>query len=308
VIVHLATEAGRRTLAHVSDRSKPLGSAIEVVQYRQIPERSSWPRGLYLFTDMERATEEETRLAVRLHGALQGHEGAVRTLNHPTDHLKRFDLLRTLYEAGVNDFNVYRASEVGEEIRYPAFLRYTDRHIGPLTPLLHTRAELDAALSGLVDAGHPIDRLLAVEYLDTSDAEGVFAKYGAFRFGPHVVAGHMFASAGWNAKRESDRRDLVGSREVEWLQSFAERDQVLAAFQVARLEYGRMDYAIKEGRVQVWEINDNPSMGTTFFKRRLFSRTRARRIMRPRRRAAFQDLLAGLDLSGAPLAFQIGLD
>ncbi|MCB8933211.1 MAG: hypothetical protein H6534_07190 [Chthonomonadaceae bacterium] len=229
-------------------------------------------------------------------------------MNHPTDHLKRFELLRTLYEAGVNDFNVYRASEVGEEMRYPAFLRYTDRHIGPLTSLLHSRAELDAALSELVEAGHPIDRLLAVEYLDTSDPEGVFAKYGAFRFGPHVVAGHMFASVGWNAKRESDRRDLVGSREVEWLQSFAERDQVLAAFQVARLEYGRMDYALKEGRVQVWEINDNPSMGTTFFKRRWFSRTRARRIMRPRRKAAFQDLLAGLDLAGAPLAFQIGLD
>lgn len=308
MIVHLATAGGRRTLTHVAYRWKPLGSAVETVLYDQIPDRGVWPRGLYLFTDMERATETDTRLAVRLHAALQTYGGCVRTLNHPTDHLKRYELLRTLFERGVNAFNVYRASELTSEVRYPAFLRYTDRHIGPLTPLMRSRDELEDALAELVAQGHPVDRLLAVEFADTSDEQGVFYKYGAFRFGPHVVAGHMFASTGWNAKREFDRRDLVGRREVEWLQDFSERDQVMAAFETAQLEYGRMDYAMKNGRIQVWEINDNPSMGATLLKRRWFTRTRARRLMRPKRRAALQDLIGQLDLAGPSLEFQIGLD
>lgn len=305
MIIHLATEAGRRTLAHVSSRTRPLGSPVQVVLYGEIPHRTTWPRGLYLFTDMERANPAETAWAVRLHEALQAHRGCVGTLNHPTDHLKRFDLLRTLHRQGVNGFDVYRADDLGPDLRFPAFLRYTDKHIGPLTDLLHNRAELEAALARLVAQGHPIGRLLAVEFLDTSDAQGVFTKYGAFRFGPHVVAGHMFASHSWNAKRESDRRRLVGGREVAWLREFPERDQVLAAFEVARLEYGRMDYAMLDGRIQVWEINDNPSMGSTFFKRRWFTRTRARAMMRPKRKAALRDLVDRLDLAGDPLQIQI---
>jgi len=279
---------------------------VQVVLYAEIEARTVWPCGLYLFTDMERANEAECEGARRLHEKLQQFPGRVLTLNHPIDHLKRFELLRKLCELGVNDFNVYRASEIDESLRYPAFLRYTDKHIGPLTGLLHSRAELEDTLAELVAKGHRIARLLAVEFTDTSDSQGVFWKFGAFRFGPHAVPGHVFASTQWNAKREFDRRDLVGGREVEWLRDFPCRDQVMAAFETAQLEYGRMDYAVKDGRIQVWEINDNPSMGATFFKRRLFSRREARRIARPKRKAAFQDLVGRLDLRAPPPEFQIG--
>jgi hypothetical protein len=49
-----------------------------------------------------------------------------------------------------------------------------------------------------------------------------------------------------------------------------ERDYVLGnphereladIFRLARVEYGRIDYAIKEGRVQTWEINLHPTIG-----------------------------------------------
>lgn len=285
-----------------------MASRVEVVLYDELEARAAWPGGLYLFTDMERANETECERATLLHQKLQQFPGRVLTLNHPTNHLKRYALLRELFEQGVNEFNVYRATEIADGIRYPVFLRYTDRHIGPLTDLLHSRPELEHALAALVAQGHPLERLLAVEFADTADSRGVFWKYGAFRVGPHVVPGHAFASTNWNAKRESDRRDLVGRTEIEWLRGFPEREQVMSAFNTAQLEYGRMDYAVKDGRIQVWEINDNPSMGTTFFKRHLFARRVARRIARPKRKAAFRDVLRGLDLNAPPLEFQIGAE
>jgi hypothetical protein len=35
----------------------------------------------------------------------------------------------------------------------------------------------------------------------------------------------------------------------------------LKIFELAHVEYGRIDYAIKDGRVQTWEINLNPTIG-----------------------------------------------
>ncbi len=32
-------------------------------------------------------------------------------------------------------------------------------------------------------------------------------------------------------------------------------------FQAARIDYGRIDYSLKDGRVQTWEINLNPTIG-----------------------------------------------
>ena len=39
------------------------------------------------------------------------------------------------------------------------------------------------------------------------------------------------------------------------------REQLARIFSVARAEYGRIDYAVRDGRVQTWEINLHPTIG-----------------------------------------------
>jgi hypothetical protein len=40
----------------------------------------------------------------------------------------------------------------------------------------------------------------------------------------------------------------------------------MAAFEAAGLQYGRIDYAMKDGQIQVWEINDNPQMTSSLVR------------------------------------------
>ena len=36
--------------------------------------------------------------------------------------------------------------------------------------------------------------------------------------------------------------------------------ELRAIFKLARIDYGRIDYGIKDGQIQVWEINTNPML------------------------------------------------
>lgn len=273
--------------------------------YDDILERTDWPCGLYLFCDMERATPAQCETAARLHAKLQDFPERAKTLNHPIDHLKRYELMRALHENGVNDFNVHRATEIGEGVRYPAFLRYTDQHDGPSSDLLHTRSELEDKLAEMIHEGHDVKRLIVVEFVDVSDANGVFLKFGALRVGSFVVPGHMFAGTNWMLKHKNNKQSLIGRMERDFMRDFPYSDQVMQAFETSKLEYGRIDYGVKGGRIQVWEINDNPTLGAKFLRLRRLRRIRARMIGRPKRREAFRQAMSSLDLDASPMEFRV---
>lgn len=303
VIVHIATHRGITSLRNVKRRGQALGAEVLAVEYGELTQRSSWPRGIYLFTDMQRATTWQRALAEQLWDRLQQEPSGYLTFNHPVHSLRRYELLRALFEAKVNDFNVYRISELPTVLRYPVFVRYEDQHIGPSTGLLHDENELEGALAQLLIDGHDDTRLIVVEFQDVSCATGIFRKYGAFRLGDRVYTGHMMASTDWSVKREINDRTLVGQEDLEFVKTNPHADQVMAAFQVAGLTWGRIDYGIIDGRIQVWEINDNPKLGSSFFKKTM-GRKLARRVSRRIRAAIWREQL-GRIVPGDALDFQI---
>jgi hypothetical protein len=229
--------------------------------------RADWPRGVYLFTDSERMTDPQRRYAAWLHARLSERLDAFRILNHPTRHVARFDLLRGLFEDGLNDFNVHRAHEIGQGVRFPVFLRYEDRHIGASTGLLRSQAEAEDALARMAAQGEEIDHVIAVEFSDTADHEGLYRKYGAFRVGGRIVPRHMFASEHWEVKIDTNTKSAFRRREeYSYIRGNPHEREVMAVFERAGLEYGRIDYAVKDGRLQVWEINDNPQMTSSLVR------------------------------------------
>jgi hypothetical protein len=214
--------------------------------------------GAYIFADLERLSPGELQKAAIVWQALTDAGAGIRLLNHPTRSMRRYELLRTLHERGINHFDAYRLTEARWPARYPVFLRREDEHGGAMSPLLRTRGELEAALDDLHRKGEVRDGLLVVEFCDTADVDGIYRKYGAFVVGDRVFARSVLFSRHWVQKRR-DLNELEMLREQrQYLEENPHEAALRDIFRLARIDYGRMDYGLLHGKIQVWEINTNP--------------------------------------------------
>ena len=236
----------------------PLADRIRIHAYER-PPRAAEP-GLYIFSDLERLRPDERAAAAEAHARLSASGPAFRVLNDPARVLGREELLRALHGRGVNAFRAWRVDEALAGARFPVFIRAANAHEGSFTGLLRRPEEVEPALRRVLRWRWRFRRedLLIVEFLDTADANGVFRKYSAMRIGRTLVARHLLFGADWVVKKPALLDAAHLREEQEFLDLFPHREQVSAAFDLAGMEYGRIDYAVLDGRIQVWEINTNP--------------------------------------------------
>lgn len=216
--------------------------------------------GTYIFTDFERLGARELRAAVGAWSTLEMRPD-VRLLNHPLRALRRRELLETLHGLGRNQFTAHRAWRVPRHARFPVFLRTEHEHLGNASELLYSRGEVLLGIARYAlrrpNVFRWARRLIAVEHLDVADAAGVHRKYSCFAVGGAIVPRHLFLARHWMVKHASivDRSALA--EEQEFLGGNPHRDELREVFQIARVDFGRVDYGVAGGRVQVWEINTN---------------------------------------------------
>ncbi|KAA3451115.1 hypothetical protein C7I87_08500 [Mesorhizobium sp. SARCC-RB16n] len=180
-------------------------------------------------------------------------------LNHPGETLQRFDLLRTLYADGTNDFNVYRPEGLPGEIRFPVFLRDEAGATYKTPRLLRSPAELRNELSNL--SALSFVRPMVVEFGSKPYRDGCYRKYAAYRIGDHGYAQHCFASHDWFIKDPG--RAMTGehlSEHAAYVRDNPHAAELVPIFEKARISYGRIDYTVVDGRIQVFEINTNPTV------------------------------------------------
>ncbi|MFW6059729.1 MAG: hypothetical protein ACODAQ_06075 [Phycisphaeraceae bacterium] len=226
-----------------------------LVRVRELPAAAT-----YIFSDLERLTPARRALAVRLHEQIDQNNTPARVLNHPARSLRRYDLLRTLHAKGINRFQVRRVREPLSGLRYPVFLRLENDHGGSRTELLHDAEALKRAIDALRWRHGAAEALLIVEFCDTSDAAGVFRKYAAFVVSDQIIPRHVLFGRNWMLKEpELAEADLLEERRtfVRTNPHAAELRRICAE---AGITYGRVDYGIVDGQVQVWEINTNPTI------------------------------------------------
>lgn len=237
----------------------PLRDRIAVRTYEEVAQRDSLPACNYIFSDLERLSDAGLARADRLWTRL--HEGgpSLRLLNRPAAHLRRGELLRRLSRAHVNDFTAYRpADAVRADLRFPVFLRYENEHWGPMTGLLTNRRRLLAALLRARALGHRTDDLLVVEFCDTRGSDGAYRKAGAFVFGDRILPRHLMHSSGWMV-RDFDRVDVSTiAEEGRYLADNPHGEELRKVATIAGTDYARIDYAIVDGSLRVWELNTNP--------------------------------------------------
>ena len=239
---------------------KPL---IRTLAYENISFRQSLPGGICIFTDFERLLPAEMSLARRLAAAVRSFPEKYTVLNEPGRYIGRFRLLEVLHERGINEFRAHRVDSLPGDLKFPVFLRSELDHDGPATPLLHSSDELKQALAR-DEFQHPSTRkhLMVTEFCDCVEADGGFRKYSVMNIGGTLVPRHVFFNRNWVVKLPpADFVDAAAFREeVNFMTNFPHAAQALEIFRLAGVDYGRMDYSLRNGRIQVWEINTNPTV------------------------------------------------
>lgn len=218
--------------------------------------------GTYILSALDQLSPAMLRVVTALHEQLAGRTG-FRFLNHPSRTLRRFELLTELNRLDRSAVRAVRATGRLEELRYPVFIRGECSHDGALSPLLHSPREVVAALGRAVTMrGRRPRDLLVVEFCPTADRQGVYRKYAAFVVGERILARSLDVGRAWMLKHdrtEFSEPTLLEQRDYVFGNPHARELAEIAA--IAGVGYGRIDYAIKDGRIQVWEINLHPAIG-----------------------------------------------
>ncbi|HKP24916.1 MAG TPA: hypothetical protein VJV39_13700 [Dongiaceae bacterium] len=237
-----------------------VASFIRILPYAMLPRIRAFRPGPVVFADLDRIPAAARTLHAALADALAADGHAV--LNHPRQALGRFALLRRLHESGINDFTVHRLSDWREVRRFPVFIRHENVHGRAVTGLLPDLSWLRDALAGLSDSDPAaLAEMMIVEFGNVTGADGRYRKYGAFRVGSQIYAQHCYSSDDWWVKFNSATFTPEQRREHDdYAAANPHRAQLGRVFEAANIEYGRADYCLVDGRVQVFEINTNPSV------------------------------------------------
>ncbi len=237
--------------AYLDTFSPDLKKQIHPLSYQKI--KKTLP-GTYIFADIERLHGKHARRAMRLWTKLS--RAGCQMLNHPSQSMKRYRLLKTLHRQGINDFRVFRPWErLWNRLNYPVFLREENNHTGTLSELIHTPKELFQLQCQHRNA-------LITEFRDTCCSDGLYRKYSAMRIGKSILPRHIFFSKNWMIKNADQCDERLLTEELEYLKNNPHADDLMYIFKLAGIEYGRIDYSLYKGRIQVWEINTNPSVLT----------------------------------------------
>jgi hypothetical protein len=241
-------------------QKSPLAPAVSLMNYDALLRAHRLGRGAYVFSDLDRLGSWELELVAELY--LQMKAAGLTVWNNPARVKARFPLLRTLHAAGLNDFNAYRADEISNVARFPVFLRKIYGHREPVSGLIQTREELKTGLDAAIAAGTPEENLLIIEFAGEPVRPGLYRKLSAFRIGSAIVPHISVHDGHWLVKygKVGIAGDELYREELTLLQTNPFATRLRTVFDLAQIEYGRVDFGFYQGRLQVYEINTNPAL------------------------------------------------
>lgn len=259
MIYLLATRRGSNTfMAYLDDWAGDLKSVFEVLLYEDFMRWPATGQGTYIFSDIERLTDEQLAVFRDYADQLQCEFPDALVLNHPLHALRRMGLLEALHAGGINTFRAYPVNALLKDIRFPVFLRKEREHAGPASPLIRDFNAFWFEALRLAVNGIRMEDMMVVEYCETRSPDGWYRKYSAFRFGNCIIPAHIIFSNHWVAKDSVTENALLLEEEVAYIRNNPHQQWLMRVFESACIQYGRIDYSMLEGQPQIWEINTNP--------------------------------------------------
>ena len=234
---------------------------FRIIVCEELPTRSSLEPGTYVLSSLDQLTPAGLRLIREVEAELRSGGPDVRVLNSAHTTLFRLELLNNLSLLGLNQHRAIRASDDASSLNYPVFIREEHQHTGALTGLLHNRRELEAALTRCLLLGHRREESLIMEFCDTADSKGYYRMYSALAIGQEVVPQFMNITRDWLAKHSnSEFTSELLLEEQAYVRDNPHQQELRRLFALAGVQYGRIDYGVKDGKIETWEINLNPTL------------------------------------------------
>lgn len=260
MIIVFVHELNRNPLLKLLSSAKGSLPPITALTYQQAFRRLSFPSGTLIFTDFEFLDGFGMMAAAAIADAALRHDPATQILNHPARAAERYALLRRLHRAKLNPVEVIRLDGGDRPERYPVFLRLEDGCLGSETGLIHDPEEFDRAIEDLRASNRPLKRRIAVTFEADPDSEGAFRKYGAFRIGNAIIPQHILRSPDWVVKSaKSQSSEEFAAEEVAFVQENPHAAFLRQATDIADLQFGRIDYTIRNNIPIIFEMNPNPT-------------------------------------------------
>lgn len=280
----------------------PAAPRIELLHYDGLFASRRVARAAYVFTDLDRLAPWDLELAAAVHRDLTA--AGLPVLNDPARVRTRFALLRALHEAGLNDFNAYRLDEGVRPARYPVFLRRAAGHGQPASPLLEDWSAARRAIDEAIAQGIPESSLLLVEYAAEPVRPGLFRKLAVSRFGPRYLPQICVHDEQWLVKygKAACATSELYDEELRIVRENPFAAPVQRGFEIAGIEYGRADFGLVGGRVQIYEINTNPTLKPGI-QHPVPQRSQSLRLVWAQHMAAFRELDPGA-LPGDPVVLR----
>lgn len=237
-----------------------LGLDVVVASYDEILRRKQPYHATHVFTDVDRLPAWRVHEAALLYRRLR--QDGISALNDPARMLDRFGLLRALNRAGINRFDAYRAEAQELPRRWPVFLRLEGNHSAPVSALIHSKEELDNALEESVAQGAPLSALLIIEYAAEAVQPGLFRKLSVFRVADRLLGYTCVHDDNWLVKYG---KPGIAPKELYEEEYSLVRDNpygpvMRRVFDMAGIEYGRVDFGLVGGLPQIYEVNSNPKL------------------------------------------------
>lgn len=259
MIVYAATPKNLYTLREfIEDNPERLKGRVKLVPYKKVFDQPSLPKATYIFSDLERLTVPGLHRIAFIWKQLEASDPRIRLINDPLRVKRRYELLRHLYARGINSFNVRRAADVVSGCRFPVFLRRESDHFGPTSALIENEQDLEAAIDGLATRGAFRDDHIVTEFCGAPDDTGAYVKYGCFRVGDRIMPQNRLVGRQWCVKKFEYFDETVIARDLAYIKSTDHNETVRRVFDIAAVEYGRVDYSIVNGRLEFYELNTNP--------------------------------------------------
>lgn len=260
------------------------------LSYDETFRAESLPNGTYVFTDLDRLGAWELELAALVYRVLK--QAGAHVINDPAKARTRFSLLKALHREGVNSFQVCRPSLGEWPERFPVFVRRDHFHSGVLSELIEDGTSLQKALGKISDDGVPDSNVMVVEYAAEATRDGLFQKHAVYRIGDRYFRDLTVNQNHWMAKygepgvagKDLYQQELDNMRDVPFPAT------IRRVFEIANIEYGRVDFGIVGGKPQFYEINTNPYVGFSMTKHPFPQRLESHAIFKDNYRAAVREL------------------
>jgi hypothetical protein len=259
VIVFVVTSEHQYTLQAVVQNLPEV--KLQIATYDQLWDATEIPRATYIFTDLDRLPIWRVQKAATIYRQLR--DAGVKVLNDPARILSRFGLLRKLYRCGINSFDAYRVEEDVVPARWPVFLRTEGDHKAPVSGLLYNQGEVEQAIAAAIDTGVPIVGMLLVEFAAEPVRPGLFRKLSTFRIGDTYFGASCVHEDNWLVKYGTEGvapPDLYED-DLRIVRDNPFEAELKPVFDIAGIDYGRIDFGIVGGKIQIYEINSNPKVG-----------------------------------------------